>query len=363
MSNGPAPDQSTQPLPRRGVDTPGRIPTSYGPDNPVRERPDTGHYRIRPGAPNLPIPEPQRAEPQRADAQSTGTQSTGSQSAEGAPAGYAIRPGAPDDPARAQFQAMAERKELLDRRRRRIRWGAAAVALCCAVAVCVALLTSSSTPKQRAAAAPPTPAPATPSSAPGTPSTAPTPSVSDAPPANPSPISPVALLSSTTTDPAPVTAAGFFPGSTVSIQNRSYTRALTAASGCSAAATPPLAAVLAKNGCREVVRATYSTGTTAVTVGIAVFDSAAQADAAFRGATVGNLAPLPGGGLPPFCRGVVCRLTGNTVGRYVYFTVAGYTTGKPVPASDTSAYAAGNDMEQVVLTNLASRARAEAAPR
>ncbi|QMU79311.1 hypothetical protein GXW83_29990 [Streptacidiphilus sp. PB12-B1b] len=360
MSNGPVSDQSTEPLPRRGVDTQGRIPTSYGPENPVREHPDTGHYRVRPGAPNLPIPEPQRAAPLPGQLRGEEPQSADSRSAEPAAAGYVIRPGAPGDPAHAAFEAMAERKHVLDRRRRRIRWGAAGLVLCCLVAVCVALLTPSATKKRQAAAPRPTLAP----SAPGgvslpAPTTA-APSTSDEPSTTPSPTSLVALLSSAATDRAPITAAGFFPGRTVSLNHRSYTRAATADSGCAAAASQALAAVLTRNGCREVLRATYTTGTTAVTVGVAVFDDAAQA-AAVRQQAAGNLTSLPGGGVAAFCRGVVCRLSVNAVGRYAYFTVAGYTSGKPVPADDTAAFDAGNDMNQVVLTDLGTRAGAEAA--
>ena len=97
-----------------------------------------------------------------------------------------------------------------------------------------------------------------------------------------------------------------------------------------------------------------------MTVGVAVFDSAAQARAVKQQAT-GNLLPLSGGGLPVFCRMAVCRLTTNAVGRYAYFTVAGYTDGKPVPADDTSAYAATTAMNQLVFDALLARADREAA--
>ncbi len=344
MSNGPTPDQGTQPLPRRGVDGSGRIPTAYGPGNPVRDQLDAGHYRIRPGAPNLPIPEPQQADG----------------SGEPAPTAYPIRPGTPEEPAYEQFLALSERKERLDRRRTRIRWGAALVALCCLVAVGVALLTSSSPKKRQAAAPQPTLAPANPTSAPTVPpSTAPT-KASDAPSTPPSAVNPVTLLSAAATDAAPIDAAGFFPGRTVALDKQSYTRALTTGSACAPAVTPQLAAVLTRNGCRTLLRASYSGGTTAVTVGVAVFDSAAQALAVKR-QTTGNLLPLSGGGLPVFCRMVVCRLTTNAVGRYAYFTVAGYTDGKSVPVTDTSAYTATATMNQLVFDGLLARAQREAA--
>ena len=351
MSNGPAPDQSTQPLPRRGVDTPGRIPTAYGPGNPVRDRLDEARYRIRPGAPNPPIPEPQQADG----------------SAEPAPGAYPIRPGTPGEPAYEQFLAMSERKERLDRRRRRTRWSAALVALCCLATVCVALLTTSSAaPKKRQTAAPqPTlapanPNPANPNPAPSLAATPPPAAPSAGSPAQPPPANPITLLSGAGTDSAPLDAAELFAGRTFAFDKQSYTRALTTDSACSAAATPSLAAVLAHNGCRTVLRATYADGTTAVTVGVAVFDNAAQARAV-KQQTTGNLLPLSGGGLPSFCRLVVCRLTTNAVGRYAYFTVAGYTDGKPVPASDTTAYTAGAAMNQLAFDGLLARAQSEAA--
>ncbi|MBC3843871.1 hypothetical protein GXW82_37655 [Streptacidiphilus sp. 4-A2] len=358
MSNGPAPDQSTEPLPRRGAGGTGRIPTAYGPGNPVREQqPERGRYRVRPGGPNPPIPEAQTVPGQRAAQEPQGRQETPA-------ATYPVRPGAPGDPAYDQFLAMSERKEQLDRRRRRIRWGAALVALCCLTAVCVALLTPSAAKRRQTAGSRPLPAPAAPGALPShTPSSTPDPlpsKATDAPSTPARATAPIALLSSAATDGAPLDAAVFFPPGPVGYQQQSYTRALTTASDCAAAFTPPLAAVLARNGCRTVLRASYRDGTTAVTVGVAVFDSAAAAHAVEQQASGGNLLPLTGGGLPGFCHGVPCRLTVDAVGRYAYFTVAGYTTGKPVPADDTSAYAAGAAMDQLVFDGLVARARSEA---
>ncbi|QMU72711.1 hypothetical protein [Streptacidiphilus sp. P02-A3a] len=341
---GPDADQATAPLPRRGVDASGRIPTAYGPGNPVRDQLDAAHYRIRPGAPNLPIPEPQQADG----------------SAEADAAAYPIRPGTPEEPAYERFQALAERKERLDRRRTRIRWGAALVALCCLVAVGVALLASSSPKKRQAAAPQPTLAPANPTPSPTAPPSTASSTPSDAPSASAPAANPVTLLSGAATDGAPLDAAGFFAGRTVTVDKQSYTRALTTGSACTPAVTAQLAAVLTRNGCRTLLRASYSAGTTAVTVGVAVFDSAAQAQAV-KQQTTGNLQPLSGGGLPVFCRLVVCRMTTNAIGRYAYFTVAGYTTGKPVPANDTSAYAATTAMNQLVFDGLLARAQREAA--
>jgi hypothetical protein len=66
---------------------------------------------------------------------------------------------------------------------------------------------------------------------------------------------------------------------------------------CRAATDPAAAAVLARNGCTAVLRATYTDGTSSyvVTVGVAVLPSAAKAAAAVRelsqAADVGGIAP------------------------------------------------------------------------
>ncbi|MFC1400562.1 MULTISPECIES: hypothetical protein [Streptacidiphilus] len=353
MSNGPAPDNAAKPLPRRGADTPGRIPTQYGPGNPVAETLTESQYRVRPGAPNLPIPEPQRA------AEPDG---------EPSPMSFAVRPGTPDASVHEEFQAMLDRQEAASARRRRQLWlGTALVAVLVLVGTGATLLTTRPA-KQSAAASPSAAAPT--ASAPA--DTAPAIPVQQTPTDTPSPtavpsalapttaVDPATLLGAAATDTAPLSAVTLFPGKSVTVDNHSYTQALTTASACVPAVTPNLAAVLTKYGCRKVFRASYATGTTAVTVGVGVFDSAAQAAAVKAQATAGNLEPLSGGALPAFCHAVACRLSVNAYGRYAYFTVAGYTTGKPVPAADTSALAAGTDMGRMVFENLLARARGEA---
>ena len=346
MSKGSARDtrdNPSKPLPRRNADGTGRIPTRYGPGNPVSERLKRHQFRVRPGAPNLPIPEPQQGGAPSAEPLTT----------------YAVRPGTPAD-ARTPQQTSADpaEKRTHEYRRRRFWLGTALVALIGLVGACVALFTShpagKAAPTARTAVSS-APVRALPATAPPV-TTAPAPTPTQAP----TPVDPVLLVSAAGTDTAPLSAVTLFPGKSVTVHGHSYTRALTTASDCSAAATPPLAAVLAENGCRQVFRASYRAGTTAVTVGVAVFDTAAQA-AAVKQQWVPNLAPLAGGGLPAFCHAVPCRLSVNSFGRYAYFTVAGYTTGEPVPASDTKALAAGTDMAALAFRNLVTRATAEAA--
>ena len=383
MSNGPASDQApvsepAEPLPRRGGGgaRTGRIPTQYGPGNPIRKQPDKQPeeqpeeqpamrpeeepgFRITPGEPDRPTPRPQHPA-----APSEGERSTV----------FAVRPGAPEDnpptasgqaatasATHADFVAMAERGESARRRKRRLRLATALVATGCVAAVGGTLLATGSAgrqhtaaPKSRATAAAPTTAAAAPSTAPTT--AAPT----AAPSASAAPASLLAVLSAASSDSAPLTAAGLFPARATGPGGQVYSLVATTGSGCAPAVTPPLAAVLAKNGCEQVFRASYTSGGTAVTVGIAVFAAAGPA-AAVKSEATGNVESLAGGPLHPFCRGVVCRLSVNSVGRYAYFTVAGYTDGKPVPAADTLALTAGADMERLVIQSLQARARAEAA--
>ncbi len=377
MSNGPASEQKpaseqgAEPLPRRGgAGAPaGRIPTQYGPGNPIRKPDAAGSagaaagkqsgFRITPGAPDRPEPQPQR--PTEPEGEIVNV--------------FAVRPGAPEDsppgapgPAptvsatHADFVAMAERGEAARRRKRRFRLATALVVIGGLAAVGGTLLaTGSRSGKAQHTAAPQVRASATaPTSAAAA---APTPAPTTAAPPSPAasaPASLLAVLSAANSDSAPLTAAALFPARATGPGGQVYSLAATTASACASAVTAPLAAVLAKNGCEQLFRASYSSGGTAVTVGIAVFAGAGPA-AAVKSEATGNLVSLPGGPLHPFCRGVVCRLSVNSVGRYAYFTVAGYTDGKPVPATDTLALTAGADMERLVIQSLQARARAEAA--
>lgn len=349
MSDGPAPDNATKPLPRRGADTSGRIPTQYGPGNPVAETLTEHQFRVRPGVPDLPSSE------QRRGAEPDGKPS---------PTAFAVRPGTPDESAHDQFQAILDQQEAATAKKRRRLWLSAALVALLGLAGAGATLLATHPAKQppaRAAASPPaSTAPAIPVQQ--TPTDAPSATIAPtgAAPA-PTIVDPVGLLSAAATDTAPLSAVTLFPGKSVTVNSHSYTQALTTASACVPAVTPNLAAVLAKNGCLKLFRASYAAGTTAVSVGVGVFDSAAQAAAVKAQYTEGNLQPLSGGSLPAFCHAVTCRMTVNSYGRYAYFTVAGYTDGKPVPAADTSALAAGQDMSRMVYENLFARAKEEAA--
>ncbi|MEZ0065457.1 hypothetical protein ABIA32_001453 [Streptacidiphilus sp. MAP12-20] len=361
MTTGSGQDRQQPPLPRRGEQPHGQIPTRYAPGSGrlrararhvARSAARSAAVRIRPGAPIPPMPEPQQGTAPSSGAARTATT-------------FAIRPGLPTDPKPEGAPAAADwdgpsADNPAPPRRRRVRRLALVLVLLGAAGTAVAVALS---PHPHATATPaPAHSPAASASS-ATPSAPPS-SAPAAPPAQPTPsptlLDPLALLSSAATDKAPLSAATLFPGTRITVGNHVYTQALTATSNCAAATSAPLAAVLAKNGCQGVFRATYGNGAAEVTVGIAVFDSAAQATAVKQQATAGNLQSLFGGAVKPFCRGEVCRLSANAIGRYAYFTVAGYPTGKPVPANDKAALAASNDLAALAFQTLADRGRAEA---
>ena len=97
------------------------------------------------------------------------------------------------------------------------------------------------------------------------------------------------------------------------VGEHTYPRTKTATTkDCTAAAQGTLGSLLSHNGCKQLLRATYSKGGVAVTVGIAVFDSPAKAASVKNEKQGRNLIPLPGGGVPSaFCQGTKCRMTTN----------------------------------------------------
>ncbi len=142
--------------------------------------------------------------------------------------------------------------------------------------------------------------------------------------------------------------------------DRAYTKGATASTGdCGSVAQKKLRPALTGNGCRQVVRATYTNGEVAVTVGIAVFDTKAAAEKA-KAAAGPFLVSLPGDGVERFCRATACRSTSNAIGRYGYFTIAGNTDGSPVRPDDTKARQAGLDVAEHAFSRIMRRANAQA---
>jgi hypothetical protein len=101
-------------------------------------------------------------------------------------------------------------------------------------------------------------------------------------------------------------------------------------------------------------------GGLAVTVGVAVFDGKAQA-AKIMEDYQPNVAALPGGGVPTFCKTVMCRTTANSLGRYAIVTIAGHTDGSPAGDSDKAAKQAALDGSEYAYGRIMERGRQEAA--
>ncbi|MEV3857964.1 hypothetical protein AB0J38_26995 [Streptomyces sp. NPDC050095] len=178
----------------------------------------------------------------------------------------------------------------------------------------------------------------------------------------PPPLDPNDFIDSAAKDKAPLSADTLFPGKTLTISGRTYKKGATArTTNCASVGTKGLSSVLKKNGCTQVIRATYYKSGSAVTIGVAVFDTKAAATKAkeqydFDGAVVS----LSGSGVPDFCRTTVCRQTANAVGRYAYFTNGGRTNGSDATKKDTVLYALGDDLQEFTFQQIKRRGETQA---
>ncbi|MFI1398824.1 hypothetical protein [Streptomyces sp. NPDC020681] len=181
-------------------------------------------------------------------------------------------------------------------------------------------------------------------------------SVAPLPPPNPKD-----FVSNEKKDTAPLTAETLFPGKKLTMGDRVYAKGATARTGnCASATQGALGAILERNGCDQVFRATYSKDGIAVTVGVAVFGTEPEAKKAAAQAD-GNVTPLTGAGVPAFCKGgPVCRFTANSYGRYAYFTATGYTKAKSVTKGDSKAFQTGDDLAEFTFRQIVRRGEAQA---
>jgi hypothetical protein len=161
-------------------------------------------------------------------------------------------------------------------------------------------------------------------------------------------------------DIAPFSADDFFTGDVMEIEGRTYQEVVTRGSrDCSSGVTRDLGAVLTDNDCAELLRATYTGGGVAVTVGVAQFPTEEAARAA-RNDAVANLLPLIVGDAPDFCQLGGCRTTTNQVGRYAYFTIAGNSDGSPDEGDGTPAQQASLDGNDHAFECIIQRGEAQA---
>ncbi|MFG2635126.1 hypothetical protein ACGFX8_14620 [Streptomyces sp. NPDC048362] len=196
-------------------------------------------------------------------------------------------------------------------------------------------------------------------SLPGSASTTP----SFAPTSAPPPLDPKDFISSAKKDTAPLSPATLFPGTRLTMGDTVYQKGATAdTKNCPSAAGGNLPKVLTANGCTRLMRATYSKGGIAVTVGVAVFDTEAQATKtkSQAGSKKSLVHSLPGKGVKDFCNAAICRTTTNAYGRYAYFTITGFTNGKSVTTKDTAVFGMGDDLGQFTFDQIHRRGQAQA---
>ncbi|MDV5147778.1 hypothetical protein R1T08_27315 [Streptomyces sp. SBC-4] len=193
-----------------------------------------------------------------------------------------------------------------------------------------------------------------------TPTGSPTPEPTFSSVAPPPPPNPKDYISDPKKDKAPLTVDGLFPGKKMSMNGRPYKKGATSATtNCSSVTQGGLGAVLKKNGCQKVLRATYVKDGVAITVGVAVFPSEAAALKAKAQAS-GGIAPLAGAGVKEFCKATVCLRRSNSAGRYAYFTQAGFANGKKVTKADKPIFQASDDLGTFVFNQIYARGRAQA---
>jgi hypothetical protein len=183
-----------------------------------------------------------------------------------------------------------------------------------------------------------------------------------APTSAPPPLDPKDFISSAKKDTAPLSPETLFPGTQLTMGDTVYKKGTTSdAKNCSTGADGTLPKILTANGCTRLMRATYVKDGIAVTVGVAVFDTAAQAEKA-KGQTDGRsmVRSLAGKGVKPFCNAAVCRSTRNAYGRYAYFTISGFTNGRNVTKKDTDVFRTGDDLQQFTANQIYRRGQAQA---
>ncbi|MEU0006467.1 hypothetical protein ABZ079_19890 [Streptomyces sp. NPDC006314] len=259
-----------------------------------------------------------------------------------------------DDDGTPDWAALAEASETRNKRRRLLFIGGGALAtVAIGTAVAMAVVSANSDDPHGG----PTNLPASaslPGSAGATPSFAPT----SAPP----PLDPKDFISSAKKDTAPLSPDALFPGTRLTMGDTVYKKGATAdTTTCVSAAGGNLPKILTANGCTRVIRATYTNGGIAFTVGVAVFDDQAQAAKVRKQATKKAMVrSLPGKGVKDFCNAAICLTTTNAVGRYAYFTTGGFTSGKNVTNKDAKVFAIGKDLQQFTFDQIYRRGQAQA---
>ncbi|MEV7925647.1 hypothetical protein [Kitasatospora sp. NPDC088779] len=276
----------------------------------------------------------------------------------------------PQAPQRAEpnWEALADRNAADGKRRRRLRALGVAVAVVLVgglIAGGAVLLTKGGGDKP--VAGPIASASNRPSSAASGAARSAAPSAAATPGGNPSgtpggaPDDPSKPIWEAATDPAPQDAGALFSALQVTVNGATWNRTFVSLdSPCwdGNSTTGGLGKVLGDQGCQKVLRATYVSGDSAVTVGVAVFDHKIQAETSMKSYT-GHLKGAVAPGAPAFCATPGCTNTHNTLGRYAYFTVEGSAKGGDT--ADATATAAAVGFGEHVKGQLLQRAKAASA--
>ncbi|MGW0613045.1 hypothetical protein [Streptomyces sp. NPDC002788] len=250
------------------------------------------------------------------------------------------------------WAALAEASEARNKRRRLLLIGGGALATAAiGTAVAVAVVSAGDDNRGNPTSLPSTDIPSESASAP-----------SFAPTSAPPPLDPKDFIASAKKDKAPLSPDTLFSGTQLTMGGTLYKKGPTADTrNCASAAGGTLSKILTANECTRLIRATYVKDGIAVTVGVAVFDTQAQAVKA-KGETDKRsfVKSLSGGGVKGFCESGFCRTTSNSYGRYAYFTNAGFTNGKDVTPEDTAVFKTGNDLAQFTVDQIHRRGEAQA---
>jgi hypothetical protein len=255
------------------------------------------------------------------------------------------------------WAALAEASETRNKRRRLLFIGGGALATV-AIGAAVAVAVVSANDGNSTANNPASSLPAT-ADLPGESAAAP----SFAPTSAPPPLDPKDFISSKNKDTAPLGAQILFPGTQLTMGETVYKKGATDdTKNCSAVTKGGLPKILTANDCTRFLRVSYIKDGIAVTVGVAVFDSEAQA-AKVKGQVNTKkdiVRSLSGKGIKDFCSSSVCRSTSNSYGRYAYFTITGFTNGRDMTDKDTKAFQTGDDLAEFTFRQIRRRGEAQA---
>lgn len=256
------------------------------------------------------------------------------------------------------WAALAEASETRNKRRRLLFIGGGAVATVVVGAAVAMAVVSANGDNGDSASGQPADLPASAS----LPSDSAAPAPSFDPTSAPPPLDPKDFISSAQKDTAPLSAETLFPGTQLTMGETVYKKGATAdTKDCASAAGGTLPKVLTGNDCTRLLRVSYLKDGVAVTVGVAVFETEAQAVRA-KGQTDKKsiVKSLAGKGVTAFCDSAVCRSTTNSYGRYAYFTIAGFTDGKDVTTKDTKVFSTGDDLAEFTFRQIRRRGEAQA---